>query len=399
MAVRRTAPFPAPLVAADVDLRDFAFMPLDLLRLRRSKGWLIAKKNPEIGFYMLNLWAASWHEVPAASLEDDDDILADAALCAPLRWSEIKGEALRGWTKCSDGRLYHNVVAEKAAEAWKRKCEQRGRTEAARRARLEKRGGDPTLSVTSGVTKSATGVDTGNVTKSVTDINTDNVTTSVTNNVTASKGQGQGDIGDSSLRSESMSSLLRSSDSSISEKSASVVAEKKPSKQKSQSLRSPEFEKTYGPYPRHVQPEAAAKAFHAAVAMGVDPGKIAAASARFGAAHRHAGTEKRFIPHMATWLNAGGFDDEDLPTPPTHAGSSGKPRVQNPHLASYLEDHGLNPNGTSHDLLGRTTIDLADGAAPSAGWGAEEVELPGIEHAERESDRSSVASIGISKRG
>jgi hypothetical protein len=93
-------------------------MPLEISRLRRSKAWLICKRRPELAFYMLNLWTASWHERPAGSLEDDDDVLADAAMCSPERWQEIKGEVLRGWAKCSDGRLYHSVVVEKVADAW-----------------------------------------------------------------------------------------------------------------------------------------------------------------------------------------------------------------------------------------------------------------------------------------
>ena len=109
---------PPPMVPAKVDLTDFKFMPLEVARLRRSKAWLVCKRRPELAFYMLNLWTASWHERPAGSLEDDDDVLADAAMCPPERWTEVKADALRGWVKCSDGRLYHSVVAEKVAKSW-----------------------------------------------------------------------------------------------------------------------------------------------------------------------------------------------------------------------------------------------------------------------------------------
>lgn len=130
---------PAPLVPADVDLRNFGYMPLELQRLRRSRTWLRCRRQPEIGFYTLNLWASSWHEIPAGSLEDDDDVLADAAMCAPDRWAAVRGDVLTGWTKCSDGRWYHRTVAEKAAEAWAAKCEQRLRTLKGRIASMEKR--------------------------------------------------------------------------------------------------------------------------------------------------------------------------------------------------------------------------------------------------------------------
>lgn len=123
---------PAPLVSAEVSLTDFQFMPLEVNRLRRSKNWLICKRRPELGFYMINLWTASWHDKPAGSLEDDDDVLADLAMCSPEKWPDVRNDVLRGWVKCSDGRLYHPVVAEKVREAWQSKLVQRWKTECAR---------------------------------------------------------------------------------------------------------------------------------------------------------------------------------------------------------------------------------------------------------------------------
>lgn len=156
---------PAPLTPADCDLRDFAFMPLDVARLRRSKAWLKAKRNPVLAFYLINLWTASWHDMPAASLENDDDVLADLAMCEPGKWAKIKADVLYGWVECSDGRLYHPTVAEKAVEAWEAKQAQRQRTEAARLAKEQKRIATQQLlsqtlqaaSVTGSVTEAATG--------------------------------------------------------------------------------------------------------------------------------------------------------------------------------------------------------------------------------------------------
>jgi hypothetical protein len=119
------ASLPAPPIDADVDLTDFAYMPLQVARLRKSKGWLICKRRPELAFYMMNLWTAAWHENPAGSLEDDDDVLADFAMCPPKEWAELRKEIMRGWVKCSDGRLYHEVVVEIALNAWKSKLEVR----------------------------------------------------------------------------------------------------------------------------------------------------------------------------------------------------------------------------------------------------------------------------------
>jgi hypothetical protein len=139
---------PAPLVEAEVDLRSYEFMPLDVVRLMRSSTWRKVRRQPELGYWMMNLWVSSWHEVPAASLPDDDDDLADFARCEPKVWAKVKEKVLAGWTKCSDGRLYHAVVAEKAVESWAKMNSQRKRTNAAREALKRKLSNAPTETVT-----------------------------------------------------------------------------------------------------------------------------------------------------------------------------------------------------------------------------------------------------------
>lgn len=130
-----------PLVPPEVDLRDFAFMPLEFRRLFTSETWLLAK--PEEKVAALALWCESWHQVPAASLPDNDRVLGMLSQIG-ARWPKLKAHALRGWVKCTDGRLYHPVVAEKALEAWARKLEQRHRTHAARVSKLQKQIEDAT---------------------------------------------------------------------------------------------------------------------------------------------------------------------------------------------------------------------------------------------------------------
>jgi len=113
-----TPELPNPLTPADCDLRDFQYMPLDVQRLCDSD--LAALEPPEACWSALLLWSKAWHQVPAASLPDDDRVLAKFTgyQRAPAAWLAIREGALRGWIKCSDGRLYHPVVAEKANEAW-----------------------------------------------------------------------------------------------------------------------------------------------------------------------------------------------------------------------------------------------------------------------------------------
>lgn len=124
-----------PLVPAEVDLRDFAFMPLDVQRLRDSD--LASDETPEACWAAVLLWCASWHQVPAASIPDNDQW--QAKQCGYVAqgkvssgWKRIRNGALRGWVPCSDGRLYHPVVAEKALESWRHKLAQRWRSEVAR---------------------------------------------------------------------------------------------------------------------------------------------------------------------------------------------------------------------------------------------------------------------------
>lgn len=129
---------PEPLVPAEVDLRGYEYMPLDVVRLMRSSSWRKVRRQPELGYWMVNLWVSAWHEVPAGSLPDDDDELADFARCDFRTWEKVKAKVLAGWIKCSDGRLYHSVVAEKALEAWAGMGAQRKRTYAAREAKRQK---------------------------------------------------------------------------------------------------------------------------------------------------------------------------------------------------------------------------------------------------------------------
>jgi hypothetical protein len=116
---------PEPFTPANCDLRGMPFMPLDVVRLRDSD--LVAlSSGPQFKAAVL-LWCFAWHQVPAASLPDDERILARAAGCSPALWRSGANMALRGWVKCRDGRLYHPVIAEKARKAWNGRQRQRAK--------------------------------------------------------------------------------------------------------------------------------------------------------------------------------------------------------------------------------------------------------------------------------
>ena len=116
---------PAPLVPADLDLRDFPFMPLDITRLFGSD--FHAQSSDAEWRAGVTLWLRSYHQIPAGSLPDDEVALARLAeLGRDVKsWRKIATGALRGWLKCSDQRLYHRTVSEKALEGWIEKLLQR----------------------------------------------------------------------------------------------------------------------------------------------------------------------------------------------------------------------------------------------------------------------------------
>ncbi|WP_304452866.1 hypothetical protein [Nocardiopsis sp. YSL2] len=76
--------------------------------------------------------------------------------------------------------------------------------------------------------------------------------------------------------------------------------------------RNARFGEFYSAYPRKVGRKAAEKAFRTAVKT-VDPQVIIDATHRFATAQARA--DPKFIPHPATWLNQGRWDDEDHPAP------------------------------------------------------------------------------------
>ncbi len=108
-----------PPVAARVDLRAFAFMPLDLAELFNSDTWMLACRNPFAAAACINLWGRAWHQVPAGSLPDDEALLA--LYSGVPDWAAVRDIALRGFVKADDGRLYHTVLCRKVKKAWAEK--------------------------------------------------------------------------------------------------------------------------------------------------------------------------------------------------------------------------------------------------------------------------------------
>ncbi|PYE98931.1 uncharacterized protein DUF1376 [Rhizobium sp. PP-F2F-G38] len=239
----------------DIDVRCLPYMPLQIEQLRKSKTWLRCRRQPELGFHLMNLWMRAWHEVPAGSIEDDDDILADAAMCSPEAWERLRPILLQGW-EAIDGRLYHRTVTELATEGFGKLRKNKQRTEAARRAAEERR-------------VSAQSEDAENHV-------TEPVTENVTDTVTAPEGKG---------REEN-----------------TIIPSSRAKRMMSNEGLQKEFEESFWPqYPRKVDKKDALKAF--VKARGEAP--LESILTELTAFKREtAGKEPQFIRHAARWLNA-----------------------------------------------------------------------------------------------
>jgi hypothetical protein len=118
---------PDPLTPFDCDLRGLEYMPLLGGHLFGSE--FNARANDSEWRAALTLWWAAWCQVPAASLPDDDAALCRFAdLGRDLKtWRKLRDGALHGWVKCSDGRLYHPLLAKQALIAWDKRVKERDR--------------------------------------------------------------------------------------------------------------------------------------------------------------------------------------------------------------------------------------------------------------------------------
>ncbi|WP_287602699.1 DUF1376 domain-containing protein [Thiothrix sp.] len=159
---------PDPLTPSDADLTGFEWMELNIHRLFRSEMW--ARATGDEFRAALKLWGESFWEKPAGSLPDDDVLLARLADYGRdvKGFEAVKTMVMRGWVKCSDGRLYHPVVAETVLKAWAERLKykekqqsERDRKQAYRDAL--RKGKDTLNECPADVPRDTIGTDTGHV--------------------------------------------------------------------------------------------------------------------------------------------------------------------------------------------------------------------------------------------
>ena len=110
---------PDPLVAADVDCSNLDSFMLNCEKLMASE--LVALASHEAIAAALFLWCRAWKQRPAASLPDDERVLASFARLPLPRFRKLRQDIMRGFVLCSDGRWYHTVLSSTAIAAHERK--------------------------------------------------------------------------------------------------------------------------------------------------------------------------------------------------------------------------------------------------------------------------------------
>jgi hypothetical protein len=110
---------PPPPVEPHVDCSDLDGFMLNAERLMSSE--LLALHGSEMLGPALLLWCRAWKQRPAASLPDDDRINAAYSGLPLKKFLKVKDAIMRGFVKCSDGRLYHRFLAAEAMKAYEKK--------------------------------------------------------------------------------------------------------------------------------------------------------------------------------------------------------------------------------------------------------------------------------------
>ena len=63
-----------PLTPKECDVSNFPFMPLDIDRLLNSETWILGDDSEKVA--SMTLWLKSWSQIPAASIPNNDKMLA-----------------------------------------------------------------------------------------------------------------------------------------------------------------------------------------------------------------------------------------------------------------------------------------------------------------------------------
>jgi hypothetical protein len=104
---------PEPPYPADTKANGFR-QEVDLTRAMTSRTWRLA--DAECRPWLWQLWLLSWGNIPVGTWEPDDAVIAAAIGCKPEWFVGHREQLMRGWTRHSDGLLYHPFITEQVLE-------------------------------------------------------------------------------------------------------------------------------------------------------------------------------------------------------------------------------------------------------------------------------------------
>lgn len=292
---------PEPLTPPECDLRGMEWMPMHGHKLYGSDFDAIAS---DAEYRAANrLWWAAWQQqVPAASLPDDDRVLAHIAGYSrdPKGWAKIKDVATHAFVKCSDGRLYHRFLAPEAIIAWERRIKERDR-KAVYRAKRDGNNGGQDETVLNPVPRDNPRDGTGTACSGPEDVP---ILSHVDNTTQDRTGQ---------LRKKEEPPYPKTNPVAVRPSGRRGVCDDE------------DFERFWSSYPRKVGKGQAKKAWISAIRKA-EPKFIIRAMER-----QRFDPRERFQPHPATWLNGERWLDQ---------GQIGDPVLR----AAGLSDADINPD-------------------------------------------------------
>ena len=249
----------APPYPSDTRAKGWRF-EIDMEKVKASDTWLRAKRGDVRGALLL-LWSEAWQQTPCGSLPNDDELIALLLDMTPATFAKHRSVLMRGWVAADDGRLYHETITARVLAMLEKRAKDARRT-ADKRARI-----------------------------SDAPVAHDGVTA-------VSRVTPIGPAPEFDTKHQAPVVIEEAKASSHPERRSGV--HRFP----------PGFDEFWAAYPRKVGKDAAAKAFaKRRVGVGLLAQMLAALSTqKTGEQWRKDGGQ--FIPHPATWLNEGRWQDE-----------------------------------------------------------------------------------------
>jgi len=249
----------APPYPSDTRAKGWRF-EIDMEKVKASDTWLRAKRGDVRGALLL-LWSEAWQQTPCGSLPNDDELIALLLDMTPATFAKHRSVLMRGWVAADDGRLYHETITARVLAMLEKRAKDARRT-ADKRARIS-----------------------------------------------------DAPVAHDGVTAVSRVTPIGPAPEFDTKHQAPVVIEeaKAPSHPERRSgvhRFPPGFDEFWAAYPRKVGKDAAAKAFaKRRVGVGLLAQMLAALSTqKTGEQWRKDGGQ--FIPHPATWLNEGRWQDE-----------------------------------------------------------------------------------------